>query len=127
MPPPRRSIVVIRYPDTVERNREGMKCFGTHFYESVLHIDPRDVLGVWYTKERHELVGCIQPFTKWCPNGDRKFDMSWLALGLEAQTESQPRHVKFAIAISSRILKIIGTRYCPLLIVTRVPATLRRS
>ena len=91
MPPPRRSIVVIRYPDTVERNMEGMKCFGTHFDESVLHDDPRDVfklLGVWHTKERHELVGCNQPFANWYPNGEPTFDMSWLALGFSLQTES---------------------------------------
>ena len=52
---------------------EGWECLGTHFDESVFNDDLRDVsklLGVWHTKERHELVGCIQPFTKWCPNGD---------------------------------------------------------
>lgn len=73
------------------KNMEGWEGYMTRFDQSVFGDDVTDVmklLEVWYTNERHELVGCKQPFGHWSPCGDPIFDMSWLAFGFNLEIEA---------------------------------------
>ena len=61
------------------------------FDQSVFCDEMYDVmkrLGVWYTRERHELFDGKQPFVHWSPFGTPITDMSWLAFGFNIPTES---------------------------------------